>query len=42
MIQINGTIKLGRTIDAATRKAIVEMVRASHLSPRLHSQCEKR
>ncbi len=29
MIQINGTIKLGRTIDAATRKAIVEMVRAS-------------
>ena len=29
MIQINGTIKLGRTVDAATRKAIVEMVRAS-------------
>ena len=29
MIQINGTIKLGRSIDAATRKAIVEMVRAS-------------
>ena len=29
MIQINGTIKLGRTIDAATRKAIVEMVRKS-------------
>ena len=29
MIQINGTIKLGRPIDAATRKAIVEMVRAS-------------
>ena len=29
MIQIIGTIKLGRTIDAATRKAIVEMVRAS-------------
>ena len=29
MIQINGTIKLGRTIDAATRKAIVEMVRQS-------------
>ena len=29
MIQINGTIKLGRSIDAATRKAFVEMVRAS-------------
>ena len=29
MIQINGTIELGRSIDAATRKAIVEMVRAS-------------
>ncbi|QZD95874.1 putative quinol monooxygenase [Qipengyuania gelatinilytica] len=29
MIQINGTIKLGRTIDAATQKAMVEMVRAS-------------
>lgn len=29
MIQINGTIRLGRSIDAATRKAIVEMVRAS-------------
>ena len=29
MVQINGTIKLGRTIDAATHKAIVEMVRAS-------------
>ena len=29
MIQINGTIRLGRTIDAATQKAIVEMVRAS-------------
>ena len=29
MIQINGTIKLGRTIDAATQKAIVDMVRAS-------------
>ncbi len=29
MIQINGTIKLGRPIDAATRKAIVDMVRAS-------------
>ena len=29
MIQINGTIKLGTTIDAATQKAIVEMVRAS-------------
>ena len=29
MIQVNGTIKLGRTIDAATQKAIVEMVRAS-------------
>ena len=28
MIQINGTIKLGRSIDAATRKAIVEMVHA--------------
>ena len=29
MIQINGTIKLGQSIDAATRKAMVEMVRAS-------------
>lgn len=29
MIQINGTIKLGSTIDAATQKAIIEMVRAS-------------
>ena len=29
MIQVNGTIKLGRNIDAATQKAIVEMVRAS-------------
>lgn len=29
MIQINGTIRLGRSIDAATRKAIVEMVRTS-------------
>lgn len=29
MIQINGTIKLGRPIDAATRKAMVEMIRAS-------------
>ena len=29
MIQINGTIRLGRSIDAATRKAIAEMVRAS-------------
>lgn len=29
MIQINGTIRLGRAIDAATRKAVVEMVRAS-------------
>ncbi|MBX7540960.1 putative quinol monooxygenase [Qipengyuania sphaerica] len=29
MIQINGTIKLGRTIDAAMQKAMVEMVRAS-------------
>ena len=29
MIQINGTIRLGRSIDAATRKAIVEKVRAS-------------
>ena len=29
MIQINGTIKLGRTIDAATQKAMIEMVRAS-------------
>ena len=29
MIQVNGTIKLERTIDAATQKAIVEMVRAS-------------
>ncbi|MCD1591439.1 antibiotic biosynthesis monooxygenase [Qipengyuania citrea] len=29
MVQINGTIRLGRSIDAATRKAIVEMVRAS-------------
>ena len=25
MIQINGTIKLGQSIDAATRKAMVEM-----------------
>ena len=29
MIQINGMIKLGRPLDAATRKALVEMVRAS-------------
>ena len=29
MIQINGTIKLGKPMDAATRKAMVEMVRAS-------------
>ena len=29
MIQINGTIKLGRTMDAATQDAIVAMVRAS-------------
>lgn len=29
MIQINGTIKLGTTIDAATQKAIIELVRAS-------------
>ncbi len=29
MIQINGTIKLGREIDAATQKAMVTMVRAS-------------
>lgn len=29
MIQINGTIKLGRTIDATMQKSLVEMVRAS-------------
>ena len=29
MIQINGMIKLGRPLDAAMRKALVEMVRAS-------------
>ena len=29
MIQINGTIKLGKPMYAATRKAMVEMVRAS-------------
>ena len=29
MIQINGTINLGRTIDAAMQKALVDMVRAS-------------
>ena len=29
MFQINGMIKLGRPLDAATRKALVEMVRAS-------------
>ena len=29
MIQINGMIKLGRPLDTATRKALVEMVRAS-------------
>lgn len=29
MIQINGTIELGREIDAATQKAMVAMVRAS-------------
>lgn len=29
MIQISGTIELGRAIDAATQKAIVAMVRAS-------------
>lgn len=29
MIQVNGTIRLGRSIDAATQKAILEMVRKS-------------
>lgn len=29
MIQINGTIQLGRTLDAAMQKALVDMVRAS-------------